>query len=294
MHNQEYISEFDTLITNFITNKALISKIYENIAFTKKHVEQVDSYFDETIEKRIAYRELGSIVYSCIEAILKGAIATIDKRCTKNNCSKKCRYRFDLEAIDDSSFEKVFSHLKNVRLIDLIENDNDELMKLADLRNYVHISKHILNVNKDDLFNKDYVDKMFDFYYEFIDQLNMQTEYYFQSKRYLCLKEADGNDYKLTEESRKIERKSFYRYKLFCLLDEALLGKDLSYDDIWYISRLDYSKFINLDEVIMDITNRVEYLTRRADNPKEKKEEMLHNLTKYLKHKAIIDKIKAI
>lgn len=120
MSKNEFISEYDTLITHFLSNEELINKIYENIAFVKKHLNKVDSAFKSDEEKQIAYRELGSIVCSCIEAVLKGAIARIDERCTQNKCKKEdCPYRLRLEFIDELSLTSAINHLKNVRLIGL-------------------------------------------------------------------------------------------------------------------------------------------------------------------------------
>ena len=295
MSKNEFISEYDTLITHFLSNEELINKIYENIAFVKKHLDKVDSTFKSDEEKQIAYRELGSIVCSCLEAVLKGAIARIDERCAQVECKEEeCPYRSRLELLDELSLTRAINHLKDVRLIGLNDYDADALMKLIDLRNYTHISKHILNVNKDDMFNKEYVYEMFDCYYEFVDQLDMLVDYYFGSNRYFCLKEADGNDFEITRKMRSKEQKSFYKMKLHYLLEKALLDEKLSTDDLWYITRLDYSKFVNLDEVVEDIKEKVEYLCRNKNDPNLEKERMLSNLTKHLKRKAIIDRINAI
>lgn len=289
-----FIIEFDRLIENFISNKTLINKIYDNLTFVKKHIDSVDSSFENDTERHIAYRELGSIVCSCIEALLKGVIAEIDSRCAKSACEEKCSYRLNLDNLDSLSTIKALDHLSHVRLIVLQTNMADGLMKLIDSRNYVHISKHILRVSEDRIFDKDYVYGFFDYYYELIDQLNMSVDYYFKSKRYLCLKEADGDDFESTKKLETNNRKSFYRIKVYKPLKKALLGEELSDNDEWYISRLDYSTFVNLDEIVEDIKRIIECDHGSVEDYGAEKERMLNNLKKHLKRKTTLEKINVI
>ena len=290
MKHNEYISKYDVLIENFLTNKSLITKIYENVTFVKKYTGKVDSSFKDSTDRHIAYRELGSIIYSCIEAILKGVVQEIDKKCIKNNCTDSCSYRLDLNNLDFKGLNDILLHLTNARLVYFDEHDLEEFLKLADLRNYVHISKNITKLSNDDNFDREFVCKMFDYYYELIDQLTLLNEYYFKNDKQNCLKNADGNDYKRTKEMYIKSRKMLYTTKLHETIEKALLNKELTEDDKWYLYRLDSSKLVDFDEVSKIIKNVARYQCKE----KSEYETIKKNLTKHLKHKATIDKINAI
>ena len=150
--------DYNLIASRFISDEKLSLTIQQNISFVEKYIDVVEDTFNEEIEKQIVYRELGSIVYSAIEAVLKSVLLEINKRCEKRNCNEtKCRYRRynSISKINKAHTIDALIYLLNIRLFGLIPQQIDEIKRLNDLRNYVHISKSIVGSDESVSFNKE-------------------------------------------------------------------------------------------------------------------------------------------
>lgn len=288
--------DYSKIAAKFISDENLSLIIQQNISFVEKYIDDVESSFDNNIEKQIVFRELGSIVYSGIEALFKSVLFEIIIRCKKRRCKKKnCKYRtyYTLESINRASSLEALKLLLNVRLLGLTPNQIDEISKLNDLRNYVHLSKNIGKNNNDIFFDKKYVEKLLFYYYEVLDQLDL-ADYYFGSKD-SCLKNIDDNGFKFTEKQIESDNKSFYLLQAFHSIDKVFNNKELSNNDKWVLNEINYESNINYDELINYIDKEIAYSRRHFDNEKEfenAKNSFETNLNTFIRNSVLKNRIK--
>ena len=85
---------YNVLASPYISDQELSLKIQRNVVFAENYLRKIEDFFEHEVERQIAYREMGAIVYSSIEGILKAIVIEIDKRCENRKCSKEeCPYR---------------------------------------------------------------------------------------------------------------------------------------------------------------------------------------------------------
>ena len=96
---KEYVSEYNVIASKFIRDEHLSLEIQQNVSFVENYIDKVDDSFEVKEERQIVYRELGAIVFSCIEALAKSVLFEINERCKKNKLKNsectfdKCVYR---------------------------------------------------------------------------------------------------------------------------------------------------------------------------------------------------------
>ena len=290
--------DYNLIASRFISDEKLSLTIQQNISFVEKYIDAVEDTFEEDIERQIVYRELGSVVYSAIEAVLKSVLLEINKRCEQRNCKEsKCPYRRynTISKINKVHTIDVLTYLLNVRLFGLIPQQIDEVKKLNDLRNYVHISKNIDGSDKSASFNKEYVIRMLDYYYEILDQLDL-CDFYFKDNN-ACLKIIDDDGFDLTEKQIKSESKSFYLLKAFHIIHKLFSNGELSENDKWVLKMLNDDRNINIEELTIFINKEAIYSRRYCKNEKEfeqLKAKVLGALVKHLQNKRFKESIAAI
>lgn len=287
--------DYNLIASRFISDEKLSLTIQQNISFVEKYIDVVGDTFKEDIERQIVYRELGSVVYSAIEAVLKSVLLEINKRCEKRNCKEsKCPYRRcnTISKINKAHTIDVLMYLLNVRLFGLIPEQIDEIKKLNDLRNYVHISKSIDGSDKSASFNKEYVIGMLDYYYEILDQLDL-CDFYFKDNN-ACLKITDDDGFDLTEKQIQSESKSFYLLKAFHIIHKLFSNEELSENDKWVLKMLNDDRNINIEELTIFINKEAIYSRRYCKNEKEfnnLKEFVMNTLSLIVKNKSFIEKL---
>ena len=291
--------DYDLIASRFISDHKLSLTIQQNISFVEKYIDIVDNVFKNDIEKHIVYRELGSIVYSAIEAVLKSVLFEINKRCDKRNCNNaKCKYRkYDtIYKINNERSINVLMHLLNARLFGLSQEQINEIKNLNDLRNYVHISKSIDGSDKSTLFDKEYVIRMLSYYYEILNQLDLD-EFYFKDGK-ACLRMLDDNGFDYTEQQMQNERKSFYLSKIFFIVNKLFSNEQLSENDKWVLKMLNDDRNIDIETMATYITKEITFSNRRFKTKRElnnHKNKVLNILFSFIVNEgtksAIIDKI---
>lgn len=262
--------DYNLIASRFISDHKLSLTIQQNISFVEKYIDIVENVFKEDIEKHVVYRELGSIVYSAIEAVLKSVLLEIKKRCDKKNCDiAKCKYR-KYNTIFKINAERPINalmHLLNVRLLGLSQEQINEIKSLNDLRNYVHISKSIDGSDKSTLFDKEYVIKMLSCYYEILDQLDL-GDFYFKDDK-ACLRMLDDNGFDYTEQQMQNERKSFYLSKTFHIVHKLFSDEQLSENDKWVLKMLNDDRNIDIETTATYIAKEITFSNRRFKTKRE-------------------------
>lgn len=291
--------DYDLIASKFISDHKLSLTIQQNISFVEKYIDIIDNVFKKDIEKHIVYRELGSIVYSAIEAVLKSVLFEINKRCDKRNCNNaKCKYRkYDtIYKINNERSINVLMHLLNARLFGLSQEQINEIKNLNDLRNYVHISKSIDGSDKSTLFDKEYVIRMLSYYYEILNQLDLD-EFYFKDGK-ACLRMLDDNGFDYTEQQMQNERKSFYLSKTFHIVHKLFSNEQLSENDKWVLKMLNDDRNIDIETMATYITKEITFSNRIFKTKRElnnHKNKVFHILFSFIANEgiksAIIDKV---
>lgn len=291
--------DYSLIASRFISDEKLSLLIRQNISFVEKYIDVVEDTFNKEIEKQIVYRELGSIVYSAIEAVLKSVLLEINKRCEKRNCNEtKCRYRRYniISKINKTHTIDVLIYLLNVRLFGLIPQQIDEIKRLNDLRNYVHISKSIVGSDESASFNKEYVEEMLYYYYEILDQLDL-GDFYFKDDK-ACLQMLDENGFDFTEQQIQNENKTFYSLKAFHIINKLFLNEQLTENDEWVLKMLNDDRNMDIETVADFIIKEIIYSGRRYKTKNElnnHKNKVLNILFSFIVNKKsktiIIDKI---
>lgn len=223
-------------ISKFILNQDLAKKISDNIGFVEKYFNQVEIQYPDRKEQEIVYKHLGAIVYSCIEATWKSIISEINKHCETRQCSEKeCPYRLKRD-FDKLSSRGAFCFLLDTRFFGFSMDEINRINQLADLRNYIHLSKYIGETNYSDDFKKEYVDELLEYYYKIVEQLD--TADWFFSQNDTCLKSLDSNGYETTKEMRTNDSNSYYFYRFLSVIATLFDKEELTREDKWILSKI--------------------------------------------------------
>lgn len=249
---KEYVSEYNVIASRFIQDENLSLEIQQNISFVENYIDKVEEAFDEKVEREIVYRELGVIVFSCIEALLKTVLFEIDRRCKKRKCKEKaCKY-WCYQSLNDINNEGVIDALTfliNTRLFMLFPNEIDELTRLNTKRNYVHISKKIGKKKLDIKFDKEYPFILLKYYYVLLDQLDL-CDFYF-GKDDTCLKELDSDGFDDTSKMHKNDISHYYLKNFLIAIRKVSFKECLSKDD-----ELDLMRYQKMDNECQEMALR--------------------------------------
>ena len=241
----------EQLSSKYITDKNLSKMIQQHIDYVENYLEKVETIENE-VYKEISYKQLGSIVLSTIEALLKSFLVEIDLRCKEKMCLEKCDYRFCKEnnEIRKIGIRKVISQLNDPRCFWINPKYEDELDFLIEMRNYIHLSKYIEEGNEKLKFDREFVEKLLDYYCEVLDQFNLNAWYFLNEEK--CLKVLDEDGYQSTKRFNENERDMFYSQKLALLLEKVYWKKDFEERDIHLIEKLKRKEIKNIDKVLKD------------------------------------------
>lgn len=229
----------------YIQNQKLAEEIQNNIQFVEKHYCDVNSHFKEVEDQQIIYKQLGIIVFSCVEALWKGIVMAVNKNCAKRKCScKQCKYKkFETtEKINCAPVDKVLDHLVNMRLLYVHPFEKEEIEELQQLRNHIHLTRTVTDGVDRKIFDKDFVENMLRLYYVTLNQLDLCNWYF--SETAPCLKEMDEDGYKATDQQRERDKKEYFTQRVFNACYALYNHSPLNRRDIKRLARLKTMKDI--------------------------------------------------
>ena len=230
----------------YIQNQKLAEEIQNNIRFVEKYYGDVNSRYKEVEDQQIVYKQLGIIVFSCVEALWKGIVMTVNENCAKRKCScKQCKYKkFETtEKINCAPVDKVLDHLVNMRLLYVHPFEKEEIEELQQLRNHIHLTRTVTDEVDRKIFDKDFVENMLRLYYVTLNQLDLCNWYF--SETAPCLKEMDEDGYKATVQQRERDRKEYFTQKLLGVCYTIFYHKPLNIKDKKRLTRLKTMKDID-------------------------------------------------
>lgn len=194
----------------YISDSALAEQIQLNLDFIEKYFDEVDLRFNELKERQIVYKQLGIMAFSCAEALWKSLVFAINKHCEERDCKEaKCPYRkFESDMkLNSAKPKEILEHLSDTRLINILPFEMEAIEEMQELRNHIHLTRTLIDGDKSDKFNKQFVDKMLRLYYVTLNLLEI-NQWYFQEYK-PCIKELDSSAY---EDSKQGRIKDYQRY----------------------------------------------------------------------------------
>ena len=290
---KEYISNYNSIASRFIQDENLSLEIQQNISFVENYIDKIYDTFEFEEERQIAYRELGVIIHSCFEAVLKSVLFEINELCKKYDCKEKdCSYRRcrSLWEINSIRVMPALKHLINTRLFMFLPEEMEEINKFTKMRNYVHLSAKIGNKKELEKFNTENLYKMLDYYYELLNQLDLCDFYFGKEKE--CLKIIDQDGFEGTTKELLL-REQHYRMSKFAAAIRNLLWRG----EISSEERLDLLKYNEKDSfnkeeafkyVVMTSYPALGRCNSEEDYTKAK-ERILKLLSKYMSKKFVND-----
>ncbi len=292
MDNKENLLMYNTFASSFIEDRGMSLRIQQNINFVLNYKDSVNTLFKKAVERQIAYRGLGIIVFSCIEALAKTIIDSFKKRCARCKFDNQdCDYKKFPD--ENDSARHSLQYLFDIRFFYLSPDDYDELIQLNDLRNYVHISKNISEKINDNKFNIDYVNRILDYYYVLVDQLDLTGDYFFGKNE--CLKILDDNGIKETRHMNKKDRQLFYILKLSPILIALLSNEKMSNNDKRILKMINYPNDVDFDELLKYTKMIVLHHRIRFTNDSDyfaSKNSFKQRLLNYVTKEEYVDRIK--
>ena len=238
--------DYQEIALQYIPNKKLAEEIQNNIRFVEKYYGDVDNRYKEVEDQQIVYKQLGIIVFSCVEALWKGIVMTVNENCAKRKCScKQCKYKkFETtEKINCAPVDKVLDHLVNMRLLYVHPFEKEGIEELQQLRNHIHLTRTVTDGVDRKIFDKDFVENMLRLYYVTLNQLDLCNWYF--SEIAPCLKEMDEDGYKTTDQQRERDRKEYFTQKLLGVCYTIFYHKPLNVKDKKRLTRLKTMKDID-------------------------------------------------
>ena len=152
--------DYQEIALQYIQNNKLAEEIQNNIQFVEKYYGDVDSRYKEVEDQQIVYKQLGIIVFSCVEALWKGIVMAVNENCAKRKCSnRQCKYKkFETtEKINRAPVDKVLDHLVNLRLLYVHPFEKEGIEELQQLRNHIHLTRTITDEVDRKIFDKDFI-----------------------------------------------------------------------------------------------------------------------------------------
>lgn len=238
--------DYQKFTLRYIQNNKLAEEIQNNIQFVEKYYGDVDSRYKEVEDQQIAYKQLGIIVFSCVEALWKGIVMAVNENCAKRKCSnKQCKYKkFETtEKINRAPVDKVLDHLVNMRLLYVHPFEKEGIEELQQLRNHIHLTRTITDEVDRKIFDKDFVENMLRLYYVTLNQLDSCHWYFTETAP--CLKEMDEDGYESTDQYRVWDRKEYFTQKAFNACYALYNHSPLNRRDIKRLARLKTMKDID-------------------------------------------------
>lgn len=238
--------DYQKLALRYIQNEKLAEEIQNNIQFVEKYYGNVDSRYKEVEDQQIVYKQLGIIVFSCVEALWKGIVMAVNKNCAKRNCSyKTCKYKQyeTTEKINHAPVDKVLDHLVNMRLLYVHPFEKEGIEELQQLRNHIHLTRTITDEVDRKIFDKDFVENMLRLYYVTLNQLDSCHWYFTEIAP--CLKEMDEDGYESTDQYQVWDRKEYFTQKAFNACYALYNHSPLNRRDIKRLARLKTMKDID-------------------------------------------------
>ena len=238
--------DYQKLALQYIQNQKLMEEIQNNIQFVEKYYYNVDSRYKEVEDQQIVYKQLGIIAFSCVEALWKGIVMTVNENCAKRKCScKQCKYKkFETrEKINRASVDKVLDHLVNMRLLYVHPFEREEIEELQQLRNHIHLTRTVTDEVDRKIFDKDFVENMLRLYYVTLNQLDLCNWYF--SETAPCLKEMDEDGYESTDQYQVWDRRKYFTQKVFNACHALFYHKPLNAKDKKRLTRLKTMKEID-------------------------------------------------
>ncbi|MBD5131310.1 MAG: hypothetical protein HDT28_01755 [Clostridiales bacterium] len=244
---------YSQVIPKYISNIELANDIQHNINFIEKYVDIVETYFVEDSDKQLAYKQLGIMAFSCVEAFWKNLILAINNNCASRKCHKKCNYRAfnSFDELNRASPRQVLSHLTNVRILYVHPFEEIAIEELQNLRNHIHLTRVLSDGNKATKFNKQFVEDMLRLYYVTINQAEMNAWYYSEANP--CLRDMDGDSYEINRKQQQQERERYYTDKTILALIDIFYEKQINEKNAYFLSLLSNSKVLNVEYLIDDI-----------------------------------------
>lgn len=291
---------YEILLNKVISETKLVDEITQNLNFVEKYLYKVDANFEKEIDKAIAYKQLGVIAFSCVEALWKGIIMTINGNCASRDCKKECKYRqyATEEGLNRLSPEGALKHLNNMRIIYVHPSDQEGIEDLQHLRNHIHLTRAAINSDKVNKFDIKFVEDMLRLYYVTLNQIISLSDFYFD-KESPCLYELDEHGY---EETQKMAIKEIQSYNTYKILNSCmslfykrplLLRKDSE-----RLKKLKNEKNIDINEFVTSLGRLLYYEGahyKTEDDFKNALEEFFKILKSYLsKDSNIIESIKEV
>lgn len=244
---------YSQVLSKYITNIELANEIQQNINFIERYVDTVESHFVEASDKQLAYKQLGIMAFSCVEALWKNLILAINNNCESRQCQEKCSYRaFDsFDELNRASPRQVLSHLSEVRILHVHPFEEIAIEQLQNLRNHIHLTRVLSDGNKATKFNQQFVEDMLRLYYVTINQAEMNVWYYNEDNP--CLRDMDGNAYEISKNQQRHERERYCTDKTILALIDLFYDKPLNEQNTYFLRLLSTSKALNRDYLVDDI-----------------------------------------
>lgn len=220
--------DYPSLVMKYIPDQNLVRQIQINIDFVEKYLDRIEDLFQTVTEQQIMYKQLGSIAFSCTESLWKSLVLAVNAKCHANKCTEKnCEYRkFDsAKKLNSAKIKEIVDHLQNMRLILVTPFEMEWIEELQQLRNHVHLALTILDGDKSEKFNKDYVESMLRLYYVTLNQLEL-NQWHLEDE-HACLKKLDENGYAQTQEHNKQEEKRFISDEIYYVTHDLFYGKEI-------------------------------------------------------------------
>lgn len=273
---------FDSL-SKYISDEKFAKEIQSNIDFVEKYIDKIDTNISDEKEKQITYRQLGSIVFSCVEALWKSLVLIVNTNCEKRACKEKCQYhKFDdVNTLSKTPLKAVLSHLVNMRLLHLLPFEEEAIETLQDLRNHIHLTKTLIDGDKSIKFNKQFVEEMLRIYYVTINQAEMHHWYYKEEQP--CLRELDGDGYVLTKEQQEYDRKEYYTNKIILACIDLFYKKPITEKNEQILFHLSKPKDLDI-EGLADEMGKWLYYAGAHFRTEEKYQEALKYFRDNLQH----------
>ncbi len=213
--NYKTHEDYYSLLLKHIENRKLVDEIQNNINFVEKYLDSIDPKFEIEFEKNLAYKLLGVLAFSSVEALWKGLALSIYKICEKHQCAcSNCPYKKykTISQLNNASISSILEHLEATRLIAISPPDYLTIKDLKNKRNFIHLLQLTNTDSESFIFNKDYVEDVLRLYYVTLNQADL-CEWYLGEKT-ACLKELDENGYEYSLAQNKREKGDYLAQKI--------------------------------------------------------------------------------
>ncbi|MFA6866757.1 MAG: hypothetical protein WCR54_04490 [Clostridia bacterium] len=164
-------------IDEIISNKTILNNVSYSLQFIHHNLYLMENYAIPNSIKAMTCKQLLVNIFSVVEGIIFGAVATIQSKCFQVDCDV-CDYYFNKDMSKHIDFDDLVKYLEKIKALDFSEYGEKMLHLLENVKEDIYIDKNAEIALENPEYNIDYLHQLL----RMIKQMSIILADYFNKK----------------------------------------------------------------------------------------------------------------